>query len=293
MKRICISSVLSLMLLLFSGMVTQGFAQSKTDAVIMLDGERKEGKVIGIQSNTVKFKYTGEELEYELQKEDIRTIQFATGRVEVINEAPQTAASQSSQPSRSASNPADRKNKIAVLPFGFVTNDPGLQSDQMSKQLQASCAGSLRQNTSNIIVQDPLTTNRLLAKNKINMNDPAAVDPEALAVVLGVEYVVFGTVDVMNEGTISTGSAATTYKDKEKQKRDKNSKDTKASGTATTSNSAITTTNYDTRVALNIYTDQGSTYYSKSRNAIGNGMDSYAGTLDYLIKRTPFGTKRR
>jgi TolB-like protein len=281
------------MLLLFSGIATKGFAQSKTDAVIMLDGERKEGKVLGMGANTVKFQYTGEELEYELQKEDIRKIQFATGRVEVINEAPQTAASGSSPPSRSPSNPADRKNKIAVLPFQFVTNEPGIQPDQMSKQLQANCAGSLRENTSNIIVQDPLTTNRLLAKNNIDMNDAATVDPQELAVVLGVEYVVFGSVDVINKGTISTGSGSTIYKDKEKQTRDKNSKDTKASGTATTSNNAITSTNYDTRVALNIYTDQGSNYYAKSRNAFGNQMDSYSNTLDYLIKRTPFGTKSR
>jgi TolB-like protein len=293
MKRICITSVLSLMLLLSIGMVTTGFAQSKTDAVIMLNGERKEGKVLGMGANTVKFKYTGEDLEYELPKGEISKIQFASGRVEVINEAPQTAASGSSPPSRSPSNPADRKNKIAVLPFQFVSNEAGLQSDQMSRQLQANCASSLQKNTSNIIVQDPLTTNRLLAKNNIDMNDAATVDPQEMAVVLGVEYVVFGSVDVINKGTISTGGASTTYKDKEKQTRDKNSKDTKASGTATTSNSAITTTNYDTRVALNIYTDQGSTYYAKSRNAIGNSMDSYTGTLDYLIKRTPFGTKSR
>ncbi len=32
---------------------------------------------------------------------------------------------------------------------------------------------------------------------------------------------------------------------------------------------------------------------AKSRSAIGNNMDSYTGTLDYLIKRTPFGTKSR
>jgi hypothetical protein len=107
------------------------------------------------------------------------------------------------------------------------------------------------------------------------------------------QYVVFGTVDVINKGTISTGSAATTYKDKEKQTRDQNSKDTKASGRATTTNSAITNTNYDTKVALNIYTDQGSTYYAKSRNAFGNQIDSYSNALDYLVKRTPFGTKSR
>ncbi|RYC66644.1 hypothetical protein [Spirosoma sordidisoli] len=273
--------------------MTDSFAQSKTDAVIMLDGERKEGKVIGIQANTVKFKYAGEELEYELPKEKISKIQFAAGRVEVINEAPQTAASQSSQPARFASAPTDRKNKIAVLPFLLVTNEPGIQSDPMSKRLQANCASSFRQNTSNIIVQDPLTTNRLLAKNKIDLNDAAAVDPEELAVVLGVEYVVLGTVDVMNKGTISTGSAATTYKDKASLNRDKNSRDTKASGSAVTSNNTITNANYETKVALTIYTDRGSTYYDKSRGAFGNQIDSYSNTLDYLIKRTPFGTKSR
>jgi TolB-like protein len=278
---------------MLSGMMTQGFAQSKTDAVIMLNGERKEGKVLGIQANTVKFKYSGEELEYELPKEDIRTIQFASGRVEVINEAPQRAASGASPPSRATSNPVDRKNKIAVLPFWFVSNELGLQSEQMSKQLQASAAASLRKNTSNIIVQDPLTTNRLLARNNIDMNDAASVDPQEMALVLGVEYVVFGTVDVINKGTISTGSASTTYKDKEKQNRDKNTTDTKASGRATTSNNTITSSNYDTKVALNIYTDGGNNYYSKSRSAIGNQADSYSNTLDYLIKRTPFGIKSR
>jgi hypothetical protein len=36
----------------------------------------------------------------------------------------------------------------------------------MSKQLQSNCASSLHEDTSNVIVQDPLTTNRLLARNK-------------------------------------------------------------------------------------------------------------------------------
>lgn len=284
---------LSLMLLLSGAMATQGFAQSKTDVVIMLNGERKEGKVLEIQSNTVQFKHTGEDLKYELPKADIGKIQFATGRVELINEAPQAAASGSSSSPQSAQNAANRKNKVAVLPFGFISNEPGLRSDQMGKQLQANAASSLRKNTSNIIVQDPLTTNRLLAQNNIDINDAAALDPQALAVVLGVEYVVLGTVDLINKGTISTGSSSTVYKDKAQQSRDKNSRDTKASGTATTGNSAITSSNYDTRVTLNIYTDQGSTYYSKSRNAFGNRADSYSNTMDYLIKRTPFGTKGR
>ncbi|GAB3638958.1 hypothetical protein GCM10027422_45490 [Hymenobacter arcticus] len=290
MKRIYI---LSVMLLLFNGIVTNGFAQSKTDAVIMLNGTKKEGKVIVVQATTVKFKHAGEELEYELKKEEISKIQFATGRFEVINEAPPTAASQAAQPARSAASATDHKNKLAVLPFQFVTNDSGFESGQMGKQLQADCASSFRKNTSSVLVQDPLTTNRLLAKSKIDMNDPAVVDPEELAAVLGVEYVVFSKADIMNKGTSSTGSAVTTYKDKEKQNRDKNNRDKKATGTAVTSTSAITSINYETKVALTIYTDQGSSYYAKSKNAFGNEADSYSGSLDYLIKRTPFGKKGR
>ncbi|WP_197076957.1 hypothetical protein [Hymenobacter terrenus] len=293
MKRNCNPSVMLLMLLLFIGIQTTGFAQSKADAVIMLNGTKKEGKVIAILANTVKFKHAGENLEYELKRDEISRIQFASGRVETINEAPATAASPSSPVSRSTSNPADRKNKIAVLPFQFVSNELGFQPGPMSKQLQADCAKSLIKNTSNVIVQDPLTTNRLLAKGNIDLNNAADVDPEALAVVLGVEYVVFGSVNVLNEGSLSSGGAVTTYKDKEKQKRDKNNRDTKASGTVVTGNSAVTTTNYDTKVELTIYTDQGSTYYSKSKNAFGSGADSYSSSLNYLIKRTPFGTKSR
>jgi hypothetical protein len=56
------------MLLLLGGMMTQGFAQSKTDAVIMLNGERKEGKVIGMGANTVKFKYPGRNSSTSCQK---------------------------------------------------------------------------------------------------------------------------------------------------------------------------------------------------------------------------------
>ncbi|MCE6991816.1 histidine kinase [Dyadobacter sp. CY323] len=66
-----------------------------------------------------------------------------------------------------------------------------------------------------------------------------------------------------------------------------------ASGTAITSNNATTTTNYATKVSLDIYTDQGSTYYNKSRSSFGSQIDSYVSTLDYLIKRTPFGSKNR
>jgi TolB-like protein len=233
MKRTCLISALTLMSILFSALMTNGFAQGKTDEVLTRDAERKEVAL------------------------------------------------------------ADRKNKIAVMPFQFLSNDPGYEQGQMSKRMQANCASSLRKNTSNILIQDPMTTNRLLAKNKIDVNDAAAVDPQELAVLLGVEYLVFGAVDVVNKGASSTGTNVTTYKDKEKQDKDKNTKNTKASGTAITSNNATTTTNYATKVSLDIYTDQGSTYYTKSRSSFGSQIDSYVSTLDYLIKRTPFGSKNR
>ncbi len=124
MKRICIRSVLPLLLLLSSGMVSTGFAQSKTDLVIVLNGERKEGKVIGMGSNTVQFKHAGEDLAYELQRDEISKIGFATGRVEVINEAPQRAASGSSPSSRHAINAADRKNQMRYCLSSLLAMSP-------------------------------------------------------------------------------------------------------------------------------------------------------------------------
>ena len=252
-------------------------AQDKTDTVIMTNGEKKVGKVISVQEDAIKFIYKGESLEYELKKSEINKIEFASGRTEIINSTEAT----------STYTAADRKGRIAVLPFEFITNDAALNPGAMAEQLQNDSYLSIKQNTYGLQVQDPITTNSILAKNGISYANIKSKSPTEMAILLGVENVVYGMANVTNKGTSSYGSGVSTYNGKETDKKDSK----KASGTVYNSNNATTIINYETKIGLNFYNDQGTSLYSESRNSFGTAFDAYHATINYLIKRCPFGSK--
>lgn len=276
----------TIILLLFIGITINSYTQDKSDVLHMLNGETKSGKVVGISDDVVKFKYTGEDLEYEIKRPEIEKIVFASGRTEIITEAQSVAATL-------AASAADRKNKIAVLPFDYVTNDPSNMADAMKTQIQAYCAGSFSKQAAILTVQDPMTTNSLLAKNNITSENIKATPPKDLAVVLGVEYVVYGSFNVMNEGATTSGSTVTTYKNKEEKNNDNSKRDTKSKGTAFTSGSSNTYIDYETHVDMTIYDDQGKNIYSDSRRPFFGDPEGYKGSIDNHVKHSPFGSKHK
>jgi len=268
--------------------ITASFAQAMVDKVIMLDGQTKEGKVTSVGVDSIKFVYTGEDLEYEMNRSEINKIIFASGRTEIINEIKTTASSSSTN-----SNATDRRNKIAVIPFEITSNDSEIMIEPMKTDVQTDCINSLRENTTSVYqIQDPMTTNALLAKNDISNDQLRIITPNEMAEILGVEYVVYGSLQIENKGTITTGSEVTSYKGKTSEK-DEDSKKKNQKGTAITTNNSSTTINYDLHVKLSIYADSGNTVYSDSKRPFGSGLDSYKSSLNYLIKRTPFGTKAK
>ncbi|WP_215224053.1 hypothetical protein [Echinicola shivajiensis] len=282
---------ISILLMMFIGII--GFHQEilaqeeKHDVIVKLDGKKLEGKVVSVSSTAIKFKYAGEDLEYELKKDEINKIEFASGRVEVVNELA-AAAPVTATPTVSAE---ERRNKLAVLPFEIITNDEGIMVDAIRAQAQNECANSFRKNTSLITVQDPMITNSILQKHGIDYNHLAtAANPKELAEILGVEFVVFGSSDIEYKGTRTYGSSATTYKEKEKEKDRKNNE---TKGTVVSSGSSSTLADYDTRVGLKIFNDRGESVYSDSRDAFGSDTDSYTNSLSYMIKRTPWGSKHK
>lgn len=273
-----------LFLILFISGLSIVTAQDKPDIVLMLNGQQKEGKVKAINANSIKFVYTGEDLEYEIKKANIHKIEFGSGRVEIINQAAQPT--RTNAPMASA---AERKNKIAVLPFDFVTNDPSVMPESLGEEEQTHCVESVRKNTSGLTVQDPVITRALLAKNQIDREQLKALTPGEVAKLLGVEYVIYGTTNLENKGTNTSSSQVTTYK----ESKDKAKNQTNNSGKAITTNSSYSVTNYNTHIALRIYNDKGQNIYSDSRNSFGTGMDAYKGSINYMIKRTPFGSKHK
>lgn len=252
-------------------------AQQKEDVIYLMDGGQKKGKVITIGDEIIKFSYTGEELQYELKKSLIDKIVFANGREESFRSAGN--ASSTVNTTALQSNAIQGGNRLAVIPFEIASNDQGLTTDVMRREVQQACVDALRSRSLSIQVQDARTTNATLAKNNINLADIANHTPEELAKLLGVEYVILGVYDIENKGTFSYGSGVASYDDKKK--------DNKTKGTVVQSNNSYTSTNYDTKVLMTIYDATGRQLFSDTRKPFLGGVDSYKGALKTLAKRVP------
>lgn len=276
---------LTFLIIILSGLFNELYAQAKDDVLIMLSGERKAGKVVSVKDDSVKFTYKGEALEYEFKKADIAEIEFASGRKEVV-----TAVT---KPGADIQTAADRKGKIAVLPYNFITNEGSLNPIEMGKELQADTYNSLRENTALLQVQDPMTTNSILAKQGFTQDKISLLSPKEMAQLLGVEYVVYGVANITNKGTSTYGSGYSTSTDKDKEKKQAGQTDKKTTGTTFGANNSTTTTNYNTKIEMNFFNDQGVSVYSETRNSFGTGFDASRATINYLIKRCPFGTKAK
>jgi hypothetical protein len=253
------------------------FAQG-VDKVYMLSGQVNEGKVTSVNAGAIKFVYKGETLEYEFNKADINKIVFASGREDVFN-------SPNSVRQAVPSIPADRKGKLAVLPFKFTTNDQQLTLEDLQHRIQSDTSDSFRHDATGLVVIDPMQINAILTQNGITEDNIMAKAPQDLAELLGAQYVVFGVANITNKGSQNYGSTVTTSKDKYGA--------TTTKGSSVTSTSGTTLITYGTNIDLKIYNDTGASVHSSSRESFGDTLDSYKATIKYLVKRTPFGTKSK
>ncbi len=243
------------------------------DKILMNSGEEKEGKVTGMNDNTISFTHKGETLAYQLNKEDVNKIEFSSGRIEFIN--PDGAEGGSDN----GLGLQDHHNLVAVLPFSYISNVTEKMSDQMSTKVQADCITAMKKKSANFKFQDAVTTNALLAKHEISDANIAAFTPDEIAHTLKVEFVVYGNVTVTRTG--STSVNGNYYSGKNKGKK----------STGYTVGSGSTSTNFETTVQMDVYNEEGEDIFSKSHQAFWQTNDAYMITLQYLIKRSPFYTK--
>ncbi|EAZ79763.2 hypothetical protein [Algoriphagus machipongonensis] len=288
MKELMKIIPLLLALVISASISLEAVAQEKVDVVILKNGEQKEGKVTGITEDVIKFRYTGEEFDYELPKSDVLKVQFASGREETFGNA-DTGALVSTTPAPTGA--VDFHNKIAVLPFQFISNDPGMDKQSMSGLAQNTTANSIREMYGNLTLQDPMTTNALLAKQNIDYSNIVTMTPAEVANLLGVEYVVYGTVNLTNKGAMTIGSSGTNYKERNKTDYQRSKSDQRTKGSEFTTSSSTTQIEYDTSVDFRLFNNKGTNLYSDSRHVFGSSVDSYTSGIDYMIKRTPFGSK--
>jgi TolB-like protein len=278
MKLICkYLFCISLVLLTYSTI----HAQDKQDMITMRNGDKKTGKVKAIKEQVIIFTYSGEVLEYEFKKSDVEKIDFGSGRTEFFNA--QSSSSEKKPTGPAGSTPEQRKNKIAVLPFEIQTNDPGLASELMAKQVQQSCIAALREQSPSQTIQDPMVTNNILSANRFSAANISQHTPHEWAEILGVQYVIIGSYSIQNKGTSSYGSDVSSY--------NKKKTDDKSKGTVVSSSNSYTTTSYNTRVFLNVYSDSGDQLFSDSRAPAFGSVDSYKSAVKNLVKKTAFGKK--
>lgn len=278
MKNLIKPSILNVFCFLSLFTSVSAFAQENSDVVVMLNGEERAGKVIAINDQEITFVYDNETLEYQINKNDVDKIVFASGRTQQISNKANTSNNQVS------SNPLERKGKMAVLPFRVVTNMPSVDTEAIGRQIQNDCVNAIKEDAPLMEVVDSRTVNAILAKNNIQVNQLQNMLPTELTELLGVEFVIFGSYDIENTGSMTTGSSVTTYRTKKD--------DDKRKGTAINSGSSSTTDTFDSRITMDIYNDKGSSIYSESRKPFSAGLDKYHSTITYLVKRAPFGSKR-
>jgi len=249
-------------------------AQDKTnDRLLMLDGEERIGKVTEINDAEVKFVYSGESLVYTIKKESINKIQFASGRIEVITEV-----KKAEDGSQVGSALESHHNVVAILPFSFL-GQGGDRDSKMGLKVQSDCYTLLKKSASQFAIQDPITTNAVLIKYNINENTVAGLTPVEIANLLGVEYVIYGTIKLDQTGSMTSGGAYGSSKNK---------------GSKTTGiilGSSSTTAEFRTNVDMKIYNDHGDNIYSNSHVSFWQSVDAYMVTLQYLLKRCPLYSK--
>ncbi|HEX2683190.1 MAG TPA: hypothetical protein VHL77_04630 [Ferruginibacter sp.] len=258
---------------------------AKNDVILKMNGDELTGKVSKISDSDIEFSYAGETLSYTIKKSDIMKITFGSGRIEVYNKPalPSETKPQGSSESTTTTAPAvsleDHHNKVAILPFSFV-KDGQSTADVVADDVQNECYSYMSKHSGVYSVLDPRTTNALLIKAGVTKNSIKGYTMADLCNILGVEYVVEGTVS--QNKTIQT-TTQSNFGDIKQKNNNKATYNSYSSGT--------TTQNYKTTVSLGMYNDKGVSVYNQDRNSFWATQDAYKNTLEYLLKRSPLYSK--
>jgi len=268
----------------FPALAQQG---AKSDVILQLNGDELTGKVTEISDDAVKFTYAGESLVYSVKKADILKITYGSGRIEVYNKP--ALASSGSGNGRSQSNSAnptnetaDHHNKIAILPFAFV-KDGQKAADELSNVVQSACFTFLSKHAGVLTVMDTRNTNAKLIKAGVTRENIQGYTMDDICNILGVEFLVDGT--VMLNKVSESSLASSTYSDKTKYKTNER----KDNGY--TSANATNYANYETTISVDIYSDKGNNMFSQSRKSFFKTQDAYQNAMEYVLKRSPLYSK--
>lgn len=257
----------------------------KEDIIKKINGDELKGRLIRVTDSDVSFVYTGETAEYVIKKSDIAQILHSSGRTEVVSQQVQPSQIRQNDQITMVASPADHHNKIAILPFTFLMdNQPG--ADAIGMKAQQDTYALLSQHAAGYTILDPRTTNAKLVQAGITKDKMIGFTMKNLADVLGVEYIIDGTV-AQNK---AYQTSYTSTSDNTSVKRDDDDKIKKVSTYGSSSSNAAQ--RFDVRVSLQIYMDNNASIYNANHQALFSNTDgSYGAPLEYLLKRCPLYKK--
>lgn len=268
-------------LTLFFGMCLAIFAmaQVKYDNVLFTNGVEYSGKVTSVTGDSIGFTHKNETLVYMFPKSDVFRIEFASGRVEILTSIEKDKGTEvvvhTQKPVAPATSPAGKNNRmIAILPFRYVNNRN--YNPEMPYTVQAEYYKQARIQGSLYEYQDPSLTNAILIRKGINAQQLRGYTMNELCEILGVGYVVTGTVNVVTRGVNATSTSST-----------HNGTTIFGKPTTVTTQNTVVKDNLNTTVEINIFNDNGRLLYNRSKQSVWSTPDAYKLTISYLIKRIP------
>jgi len=259
-----------LFILLLATLSVRAQETPKYDVVQMTNGEQRTGQVTEISDNEIKFSYVNETLVYTFKKADIGKITFSTGRIQFINSSTNAAAS--------TQTAEDFHNKVAILPFAYIIDQKD-GGHEMPLKIQAESYDILNGKAKIMTIQDPKTTNALLAKAGVQQENIQNYTMGEICHILNVEFVLQGVVTINKADDVSSSYGTA--------KNESNSK----IGKWSSSSSTYTSTTYDTNMIMNIYDNKGQRLFGHNHDSLWPMIDAYAITLKYLLKKTPIYAK--
>ena len=255
-------------------------AQEKYDSVYMQNGDVNVGKITAVDDAAISFNYKGEALGYNFKKSDITKIVFASGRVQNFTSP---ALKPITNTTATTNAGVDHHNKAAILPFGYINPDQQTNTE-MGYKVQTECYTYMSSKAAAFKIQDPSTTNALLGKSGVTFDNVRNFTNQEICNILGVEYIVRGTITANITSVTSSGS--TSYDQKTKNGTDtKTSNSSKSSGTVYSSGSSQQ--NYQTSVLLEVYQDDGTKVFGQDRTSFWQTADAYKNTIQFLLKKMP------
>jgi len=256
----------------------------KQDVVVKSNGEEMKGKVTQVTDTEIHFIYSGESAEYVLKKADVLKITHSSGRVETFSQSTQPAETRKNDQVSMTATSADHHNKIAILPFAFLMDrQPGAQ--EVGIKAQEDTYAFLSKHAAGYTILDARSTNASLIKAGVTRDKMMGFTMKEICDILGVEYVIDGTI-IQNKGYETSSTYGNTNTDVKRKSDDK-----VKVNTSDYSNSN-TVQRYDVSVALSIYMDNNASIYNQTHKAFLTNTDgSYSGPLEYLLKRCPLYRK--